>query len=93
VLVLVVAFFYVRFSGLHVVQSLFYGIAPAVMAIIAIAAVKLARLTNQRDVRLWSITFVIFAVTALTGAEIAVLFIAAGLLMVALHAPPPFLRR
>src|SRR5207247_1695605 len=28
VLVLVVAFFYVRFSGLHVVQSLFYGIAP-----------------------------------------------------------------
>ena len=93
VLVLVVAFFYVRFSGLHVVQSLFYGIAPAVMAIIAIAAVKLARLTNQRDVRLWSITFVIFAVTALTGAEIALLFIAAGLLMVALHAPPAFLRR
>ena len=85
VLVLVVAFFYVRFSGLHVVQSLFYGIAPAVMAIIAIAAVKLARLTNQSDVRLWSITFVIFAVTALTGAEIALLFIAAGLLMVALQ--------
>src|SRR5438270_7881099 len=34
--VLVVAFLYVRFAGLTVVQSLFYGIAPAVMAIIAV---------------------------------------------------------
>src|SRR5439155_16227801 len=91
-LVLVVAYFYVRFAGLHVVQSLFYGIAPAVMAIIAIAAVKLAQLTDQRDLRLWSITVAIFAVTALTGAEIALLFIAAGLLMIALDAPPALLR-
>jgi chromate transporter len=29
---------YVHFSGLPAIQSLFYGIAPAVMAIIAIAA-------------------------------------------------------
>ncbi len=92
-LVLVVAYFYVRFSGLQIVQSLFYGIAPAVMAIIALAAVKLARLTDQKDIRLWSITFVIFAVTALTGAEIALLFIAAGLLMIVVDAPPAFLAR
>jgi chromate transporter len=93
VLVLVVAYFYVRFSGMQVVQSLFYGIAPAVMAVIAVAAVKLARLTDERDVRLWAITLAIFAVTALTGAEIALLFIGAGLLMIVLEAPPPFLRR
>jgi chromate transporter len=92
-LVLVVAYFYVQYSGLQVVQSLFYGIAPAVMAIVAIAAVKLARLTDQADVRLWIITAVIFVVTSLTGAEIALLFIAAGLLMIVLDAPPAFLRR
>ena len=93
VLVLTVAYVYVQFQGLHVVQSLFYGIAPAVMAIIGFAAVKLARLTDHGDRRLWAISVVIFGVTALTGAEIAVLFIAAGLLMIMLDAPPGILRR
>jgi chromate transporter len=92
-LVLAVAIIYVRYSGLAIVQSLFYGIAPAVMAIIAIAAWKLAKLTNRRDRRLWAISLVLAIVTAATGAEIAVLFIAAGLLMIALDAPPRWLRR
>src|SRR6266542_4277140 len=69
-IVLGVAYLYVRFQGLTVVQSLFYGIAPAVMAIIAFAAVKLARLTNSKDIRLWVISAAIMAVTALTGAFI-----------------------
>jgi chromate transporter len=93
VLVVAVAAIYVRYAGLHVVQSLFYGIAPGVMAIIVLAAVKLARLTNRRDVRLWVISAVIMAVTAATGAEIAFLFIGAGLLMVAWDAPPRWLHR
>ena len=93
VLVLTVAAIYVRYSGLTIVQSLFYGIAPAVMAIIAIAAWKLAKLTNRRDWRLWGISVVLAVVTAATGAEIAVLFIAAGLAMIALDAPPRWLRR
>jgi chromate transporter len=59
----------VRYSGLAVVQSLFYGIAPAVMAIIAIAAVKLLRLTDRRDWRLWAISGIVFALTAVTGSE------------------------
>jgi chromate transporter len=93
VLVLAVAIGYARYSGLPVVQALFAGIAPTVMAIIAIAAVKLARMTNRRDGRLWTISAVLAVVTALTGAEIAVLFIAAGLLMIVLEAPPRWLRR
>jgi chromate transporter len=93
VIVLTVAFFYVRYEGLNVVQSLFYGIAPGVMAIIVIAAIKLARLTNRTDRRLWVITVVIGAITAATGAEIALLFVAAGLVMILLDAPPAFLRR
>jgi chromate transporter len=92
-LVLAVAAIYTRYSGLPIVQSLFYGIAPAVMAIIAIAAWKLARLTNRRDRRLWAISATLGIVTAVTGAEIAYLFFAAGLLMIALDAPPRWLRR
>jgi chromate transporter len=92
-LVLTVGFLYVRYEGLNVVQSLFYGIAPGVMAIIAIAAVKLARLTNRSDRRLWVITIVIGTITAATGAEIAILFVAAGVGMILVDAPPGFLRR
>jgi chromate transporter len=91
--VLVVSYFYVRFNGLEWVQGLFYGIAPGVMAIIAIAAVKLARLTNAHDPRLWVISLVIALITAITGTEVAILFIAAGLLMIFLEAPPRPFRR
>src|SRR5438034_10725845 len=63
-LVLAVAAIYVPNQGLPVVQALFYGIAPAVMAIIAVASVKLARLTDKRDPKLWAITIVIGVVTA-----------------------------
>jgi chromate transporter len=87
-LVLAVAFFYVRYQGLEVVQALFYGIAPAVMAVIGVAAVKLARLTDERDIRLWVISAITLAVTALTGTEVAVLFVAAGLVIMFWEAPP-----
>jgi chromate transporter len=92
-LVLTVAVLYDRYQGLEIVQGLFYGIAPAVMAIIAVAAVKLAQLTNGRDVRLWVIAVVAFTVTAVTGAEIALLFIGAGLLMMVWESPPSFVAR
>ncbi len=92
-IVVALGFFYVRYQGLPWVQAVFYGIAPAIMAIIAIAAVKLGRLTNKADLRLWAISAIILLITAATGAEIAVLFIAAGLVMVVWDAPPGFLRR
>jgi chromate transporter len=87
-LVLTVAAIYRRYSGLPVVQSLFYGIAPVVVAIIAVAAWKLAKLTNKSDKRLWAISVALLLVTAITGAEIAYLFIAAGLFMLLWDAPP-----
>jgi chromate transporter len=91
--VLAIAVFYVRSQGLDWVQSIFYGVAPGVMAIIAIAAVKLARLTNRADWRLWAISAVTLTVTAVTGAEVALLFVGAGLVMLLWDAPPRFLRR
>jgi chromate transporter len=87
-LVLTAAAIYRRYSGLPIVQSLFYGIAPVVVAIIAVAAWKLAKLTNKSDKRLWAISVALLLVTAITGAEIAYLFIAAGVFMVLWDAPP-----
>src|SRR5881227_374234 len=90
VLVFGVAVLYVHFHGLQTVQALFYGIAPAVMAVIAVAAVKLARLTNGIDFRLWVISAITCAVTAATGTEVALLFVGAGLVMILWDAPPRF---
>ena len=92
-LVLGVAAVYAHYSGLGIVQALFAGIAPVVMGIIAIAAYKIARTTNHTDYRLWAISVVLAVVTAATGAEIAVLFIAAGVLMIVLDAPPRWFQR
>ena len=79
VLVTGVAILYARYQGLAWVQDVFFGVGPAVLAIVAIAATKLARTTNRRDPLLWAIAAVVCAVTAIAGAEIVWLFIAAGL--------------
>src|SRR6516164_11780891 len=79
---------YSRYAGSSVVQALFYGIAPAVMAIITIAAVKLVKLTDRRDWRLWSISATVFALTALTGSEPVLVIVGAGVLMILLDARP-----
>jgi len=63
-----------------------------VIAIIAIAAYKLARNTNKRDPLLWGIFAVVAVVTVLTKAELAVFFVVAGLLVLVVKAPPAWLR-
>jgi putative chromate ion transporter len=50
--VLVIAALYRHYQGLKMVTWVFHGVAPVVIAIIAVAAYKLARLTNRTDVRL-----------------------------------------
>lgn len=88
IIVILLAAAYVRFQGLRFVQSLFYTIAPAVIAIIILAAWRLARLTNVRDVRLWIISGAIAIVTAATGTEVALLIIAGGIVILLWDAPP-----
>src|SRR5439155_20319899 len=66
------------YQGLPQVQSIFFGVGPAVMAIIAIAAYKLARSTNKPDPILWLVAVVVCTATALSGAEIVWLFLSAG---------------
>lgn len=79
VIVTVVAVLYAQYQGLAWVHALFLGVGPAVLAIIAIAAHKLARSTNKSDPVLWGIAAVLCAVTAIAGAEIVWLFVLAGL--------------
>ena len=77
-IVMAIAVFYARYQGLSWVQDVFFGVGPAVIAIIAIASYKLARATNKRDPVLWAIAGILCAVTVIAGAEIAWLFVLAG---------------
>jgi chromate transporter len=83
---------YVAYGGLWWMQALFYGIGAAVIAIIAIAAYKLARSTNKADPLLWGIFVVLALATAVLQAELAELFLLAGLLTLIVKAPPAWLK-
>jgi chromate transporter len=74
-----IAAVYAHYQGLAAVESIFFGVGPAVISIIAIASYKLARTTNKRDPMLWAIAVVVCAATVATGAEIIWLFIGACL--------------
>jgi chromate transporter len=78
-IVTAVAVLYAHYQGLSQVQSIFFGVGPAVIAIIAIASYKLARSTNKRDPVLWAVAVIVCASTVLSGGEIVFLFVAAGL--------------
>jgi chromate transporter len=79
---------YQRFGGLWWMQALFYGIGAAVIAIIAIAAYKLARSTNKRDPLLWAVFGTLLIVTMWAEAELAEFFVVAGLVTLFARARP-----
>jgi chromate transporter len=79
---------YVAYGGLWWMQALFYAIGATVIAIIAIAAYKLARSANKRDPLLWTIFGILTAVTVWAQAELAEFFILAGLIVLLFHAWP-----
>jgi len=79
---------YRRYGGLWWMQALFYGIGAAVIAIIAIAAYKLARSTNKRDPLLWAIFGVLALVTVWAQAELAEFFVLAGFVALFARARP-----
>ena len=88
-----VAALYVAFRGTTLIQALFYGIGPAVIALILRGAWKLVRVTVKDERRLWAIFVVVGIVTFVARSEVAVLFIVAGLVGVVIYAPRSWLRR
>jgi len=91
-MVVAISLAYVAYGGLWWMQALFYAIGATVIAIIAIAAYKLARSTNKRDPLLWGVFGVLTLVTLWAQAELAEFFILAGLAVLLVRAWPGWKR-
>lgn len=78
VIVAALAALYVRFGGLPPVTAIFYGVSPAVIALIFHSCYRLAKL-GMEDWLQWVIAAACFAVTVAVQAEVALLFIASGI--------------
>jgi chromate transporter len=70
---------YVHFGGLSWMNSIFYGVSPAVIALILHSCYRLAKL-GMEDWLQWAVAVVCFGVTIWLQAEVAILFIGAGIL-------------
>src|SRR3954468_13261396 len=70
---------YVHFGGLSWMTAIFYGVSPAVIALILHSCWRLGKL-GMEDRFQWVIAGASLVVTAAVQAEVAILFIAAGIL-------------
>ncbi len=77
-MVMAISAAYVRFGGLAWMQSAFYGIGAAVIAIILRSAYKLVRMTLFGDPMLWTIFVSNSIATALLEAEVVSLILGCG---------------
>jgi chromate transporter len=68
---------YIYFGGLPPILAIFYGVSPAVIALILHSCYRLAVL-GMEDRLQWLIAIACFVVTVVLQAEVALLFIAAG---------------
>jgi chromate transporter len=80
-MVLVLAWLYLRFGGLPWMQAAFYGIGAAVIAIIARGAIKLAERTVGRDLLLASVMLLNAVVVGWTERELVWVFALSGLVV------------
>jgi chromate transporter len=69
---------YVYLGDLQPVTAIFYGVSPAVIALILHSCYRLAKL-GMEDWIQWAIAAVCFVVTIVLQAEVALLFIGAGI--------------
>src|SRR5690242_13909476 len=83
---------YVAYGGLAWMQAVFYGVGACVIGIIAISAYKLTTKSVGKDVLLWSICLTAMGVTVLTESEWVLLFLASGILVWLVKAPPKIVR-
>jgi chromate transporter len=85
---------YVYFGDLKPITGIFYGVSPAVIALILHSCYRLAKL-GMEDKLQWAIAFACLVITVILQAEVALLFIGAGLLGIVYYGnifrqkPPP----
>ncbi|HJU12705.1 MAG TPA: chromate efflux transporter [Candidatus Binataceae bacterium] len=70
---------YVYFGDLKPITGIFYGVSPAVIALILHSCYRLAKL-GMEDKLQWAIAVACLVVTVILQAEVALLFIGAGLI-------------
>jgi len=69
---------YVRLGGLTAVTAIFYGVSPAVIALILHSCYRLGKL-GMKDGLQWAVAAVCLVVTVAVRSEVALLFIASGI--------------
>src|SRR6267142_654209 len=77
IIVTVLGALYVRFEGLPAVAAIFYGVSPAVIALILHSCYRLTKL-GMKDWLEWALAAAAFAITVAVRAEVALVFIACG---------------
>ncbi len=78
-MVLGIAALYLHYGSLSSIQSIFYGVGAAVVAILARSAYKLTRTTLKADYLLWVLFTLSAVATAWTKSEIIWLFVLCGI--------------
>jgi len=78
IIVAALAALYVRFEGLPAVAAIFYGVSPAVIALILHSCYRLTKL-GMKDWLEWALAAAAFVVTVAVQAEVALVFIACGI--------------
>jgi chromate transporter len=76
---------YVYLGDLQPVTAIFYGVSPAVIALILHSCYRLAKLGMEDPVQ-WAIAAVCLVVTVILNAEVALLFIGAGFIGILYYA-------
>src|SRR5713226_6014775 len=77
IIVATLAALYVRFEGLPAVAAIFYGVSPAVIALILHSCYRLTKL-GMKDWIEWALAAAAFAITVAVQAEVALVFVACG---------------
>src|SRR6266568_5705841 len=77
VIVAVMGALYVYFGGLSPVKAIFYGVSPAVIALILHSCYRLTKL-GMKDWIEWALAAAAFVITVAMQAEVALVFIACG---------------
>ena len=70
---------YVRFEGLPAVAAIFYGVSPAVIALILHSCYRLTKL-GMKDWLEWALAAAAFVITVAVQAEVALVFIGCGII-------------
>src|SRR3989454_2944948 len=78
VIVTVLGALYVHFGGLSAVKAIFYGVSPAVIALILHSCYRLTKL-GMKDWLEWVLAAAAFVITVRLEAEVALLFIGCGI--------------